>query len=354
MKPCRTKRTWLVLIGMVLSLGLIGGYLTLLNSLRTDDGIVICGHRYSSTLRDLYDEVSMLYKKPIRVIKKREIPDHLTSCFREDMTNALYTHDKDIWLLLQEQPSEDVIAHELMHAVLRTEGYPELWSVGISPLGQKLAVIVAGFLDHLVINGRLLEIGYDARAGFLSRADGPENILKLDVPDELPKRIVLYFVLLHELAKFRHYIGDIRAEEALLAKFPEVAPYWETLSFQIRNLPQRPKPHDLWDIGVAFIQMGDRMCTDAKVDVLISDIVGLNSAALDNNDMSRPAKDIFTQTTEPVGSQQVVVRIFLVEPRVMVSCVVVPRGSPMLKAAEVLSVRDYLLRLNVEFISKNK
>jgi len=342
------KKTRLIWIGVILLLMLIVGYSVVQQRFDSDDGIIILGHRYSSKIRTLYDKVRLLHNKPIRIVEASQIPENLKSRFLPNAKNAIYTHGNEVLLLLQRGAPEDVIAHELMHAVLQAEGYPDLWCVDVTPLGQKTGVVIAGMLDHLCINHRLVEIGYDARAGFLSHADGPENLLKLDAPKESAKRVIFCFLMLQQLVKFRYYIGDVNAEKALLARFPEVTPHWETLSSQIGSLPQRPKPQDLWDIGITYIRLGDRICKDLNADPLISNLVGLGPVVLHQNDLPRSTKSVFAQTIEPLNPQQVMIRIFLVEPKVMVWRIVIPTDSPVLKVSEDLCVRDYLQQLKID------
>jgi hypothetical protein len=82
----------------------------------------------------------------------------------------------------------------------------------------------------------------------------------------------------------------------------------------------------------------------------MSDVVGLGPVILHKADLSKSAKSVFEHTAEPVDPQQVLMRIFLTKPRVMVWRVTLPMGSPIEKLEEYLSVRDYLSQLNIDYI----
>lgn len=112
-----------------------------------------------------------------------------------------------------------------MHALLQADGYPQVFAVGTSQLAKQLHAFIASDFDHLIINDRLLHLGYDARRGFLSKADSFDGVLKLSIPNTPDAQTVLIIGVLHELIKFHYYIGSPGAKEAILAKFPQARAY---------------------------------------------------------------------------------------------------------------------------------
>ncbi|MCJ7777260.1 MAG: hypothetical protein MUP16_02960 [Sedimentisphaerales bacterium] len=301
-------------------------------------GMKILGHRYSDNLKDLYEKVIELHNKPIKIVERTEKGN-----------NTIDTSGSEIILTLGRGCSEDNIAHELMHAILQAEHYPGIFGVNVFPLSHKLRALCCGDLDHLVINDRLLDLGYDPHAGFLSHAEGYENVLRLN-PTQVPgAQAVHRFGLLHELIKFHYYIEDPNAERDILAKFPGVERYWRLLSRKIDSLPSDPKPRDLWDVGARYLGLGDEIAKDVNAPFLISDLLGMGPLLLHPSDLAKSAQSMFELTTQTLSDQHVLVHIFTVSPRVMVHCFAVPPEHLPPKSIGRLSVRDYLQGLGIEF-----
>jgi hypothetical protein len=287
----------------------------------------------------LYEKVVELHQKPIRIIEKIGKGD-----------STIDTHGDEIILTLRRGCSEDIIAHELMHGILHAEHYPTLVGITLFPLSKQLSAICRADLDHLIINDRLLGLGYDAQEGFLSHVDGYENILKLDPGRNPESQAVHLFCLLNQLIKFHCYIGDPNAEEDILAKFPEVEEYWETLSGEIGALPPKPGPADLWGLGATYLGIGDEICRNVNAPFLITDLLVIEPLPVSRSDLAKKAHSMFGLTTQTLDGQLVLLRIFTVTPHVMVHCYAVPAQYLPPQGVSDLSVRDYLEGLEINHV----
>jgi hypothetical protein len=195
-----------------------------------DNGIEILGTRYSPKLRILYEQLAQACNLTIKVTP---ISGHVDNTFQ-----AL---PSEILLGLKAGSSEDNVAHELMHGILRYEGFPRMFSLSLSKLAEIVCSVTAADFDHLVINARLLQLGYDALGGFLLKADRYHKVLDLRAKTDPVSQTLLLLTLCHELMKFRFYMSDVQAESDILAKFPTVRPYWRRLSSAISALVDAPR-----------------------------------------------------------------------------------------------------------------
>lgn len=90
-------------------------------------GIAILGTRYSERLKALYDRVAAAYAgKPIRFVAKYDLGD-----------NTIMVTTSEIVLTLRPGSTEDNVAHELMHGVLHSEGYPQMFSINALPVSVR-------------------------------------------------------------------------------------------------------------------------------------------------------------------------------------------------------------------------
>ena len=302
-------------------------------------GIEILGQRYSDNLKALYDKVIKLHNKPIKIVERIKKGD-----------NSIDTHGNQIILKLGRGCSEDNIAHELMHAVLQAEHYPNFFSMTTLSLSQKLHAMCIADLDHLIINDRLIALGYNPHAGYLSKANGYENILKLSTPEDPGRHAIHHFCLLHELIKFHYYIADPNAERDILFKFPNIEKYWRLLSQKIDSLPMNPKPRDLWNIGAIYLGLGDEICKDLNAPFFITDLLGIGPLLVHPDDLAESAQSMFEITNEAINDQDVLVRFFTIDPHVMIHCLVIPLEHLPPKNIGSLSVSDYLKVLGVKYI----
>lgn len=328
----------------VLAVCLIIFLLFMLVKQPADDGIEILGQRYSPTLRALYERVCALHQKPIKVIEIKGVVD--------DSIETM--HDKEIVLRLHKGSSEDNIAHELMHAIMHAEGYPDFFCIS-TPLSINILKFCRGDLDHIIINDRLLELGYDARQGFLKEANGYDSVLRLHFDENPNNQAVLYFGMLHELIKFHFYIGIPSAQTDILERFPEVAKYWQKLSSSIDSLPTKPDPQDMWNIGVKYITLGDAICADLGASIRISDLIGLEPVPLRRDQLNKPSKSMFTQSIEdaetvPASQGWILVRTFLIDTRIMVSAALTLADSARVKEVDQLNVKELLRERNIRYI----
>ncbi len=158
----------------------------------------LAGREYSERLRNLYLSVEMAYGRPLRV---EEISG--------SVDNNIEVRPREIVLRLKPGSSEDNVAHELMHAILEKEGFPKIFSLRVFPLSTNLANLIRADLDHLVVNNRLLDIGYDAQQGFLRTVAPVTSFLQMPVPSDPRQKAVYEIGALHELVKYAHYVGGV-------------------------------------------------------------------------------------------------------------------------------------------------
>lgn len=280
------------------------------------EGITILGTAYSPRLRKLQDKVSNLYQKPISF-----------EPIEGNKDDSILVRQKDILVSLHPGSTEDVVAHELMHCVLHLEGYPRIFGVrGGKDAQLSLSVrdIVVGDLDHLVINRRLLRLGYDAQHGFLAHADrydvpgGAEQWLKESYSSGNPNTMCIALIgAMHDLIKFKYYIGMKGSERYILLKVPSVRPYWNRLDVAIRALPAQAKPQDIWKVGVVLVQESDRICAGTGASFRVSDLIGLNPVPLRRVETHLRAREVFTETTTS-ETQGTLVRTFLRQDHILV------------------------------------
>lgn len=267
--------------------------------LDSDSTIEILGTHYSTRLRLIYDQVVKLHGKPVEVV---EVSGHVD--------NSIEVLPERIILRMHRGASEDNVAHELLHALFRAEGFPEPFAVRTSALSQRLHALIAADFDHLFINERLLDLGYDARKGFLSQADSFEAVLELSIPRDPSQRALALIGLLHELVKFRYYIGRTEAGPAILAKFPQVKPYWNELSARIQDIPARPSPTDLWRFVERYVEIIDRLANDLGAKFRPSDLIGFEPVFIANDQLGRQAGGLFRDRVDPIDADRSLVRTF--------------------------------------------
>jgi hypothetical protein len=311
-----------------------------------NDEIEILGQHYSPTLRTLHKKVTKLYQKPIKII---EITGHV-----DDSIEVL---DSEIVLRLHKNSTEDNVAHELMHAVLQAEGYPTIFHLEISPMSKTLAFCKAD-LDHIIINDRLADLGYQAHEGFLKRANDYDNVLTMRAYEDPNKQALFLFCILHQLIKFHYYIEAASAQTHILERFPDVAKHWQNLSASIDNLPPQPKPQDMWNIGTKYITLGDAICVDLGASIRISDLIGLEPLPLRKDQLNKAAKFLFTQSWEDVETPQedhdwILLRTFLTEPEIMVGAALTWADSIRLEEINRLNVKVFLREGNIRYILLN-
>jgi hypothetical protein len=285
------------------------------------EGIEILGTSYSLKLKALYEKVAAAFQKPIEVV---EVFDRVD--------NQIEIQPDKIILRLHWGASEDNVAHELMHAILQSEGYPQPFAVRAIDLANRLHQFIVSDFDHLVIKEKLLREGYDARSGFLSLAESFENVLKLSAPNTPDVQTVLIIGLLHELVKYHYYIGRVSAEEAILQKFPRVSPYWHEFSGAIQQLPVLPSPEDMWGLIVIYLGITNRLSNDLGASFKLSDLIGFEPIPLRRRELTQPASSIFYDRTDAWGIQQMLVRTYARKGDVLVWAGVVGRANwPVLR-----------------------
>jgi hypothetical protein len=278
-------------------------------------GIELLGTRYSERLRLLYEKVAATYGRPIKV---ESTVGHVD--------NTAEILPSNILLRLRPGSSEDNVAHELVHPLLAHEGFPQVFSISILPLSEALGNIIRADLDHLVINQRLRELGYDPQAGFLRTADSYLGVVKIKVPSDQNGVAVYQISMLHELLKYCYYIGDNTAEKAILQKCPQVSGYWNELKGVIGGLPSQPMPKDIWRVAEAMNTVFDRICASNQASFRFSDLVGYDPVPLSQGELQLPASQIFEETRESLPKTGLLLRTFLRRGRMLAGVHIIPVG----------------------------
>jgi hypothetical protein len=271
------------------------------------DGLDILGTHYSPRLKTLYDRVIAAHGKPIRV---EAITGHVD--------NSIQVNATDIVVRLRPGSTEDNVAHELLHAMLQSEHYPQMFAVSILPQSPPLRALIGGDLDHLVINRRLLVLGYDPHRGFLSQADSYAGFLAFESPEDPAQRTVFQIGTVHELLKFHYYIRDPIAESAILRKHPGVAKLWREVKRAVDHLPRDPGPRDLWRVAATMNTAFDRLCAANKAGFRFSDLIGFQPVALTPADLRARAGDVFDETGQAMPDGRILARTFLRRDRMLV------------------------------------
>jgi len=277
------------------------------------DHLKILDTEYSETLRTLYNTVRDAYKKPL-----------IFSPIEGRADNSIEVMPDRIEIRLRPGSSEDNIAHELMHAILQSEGYPRVFSAGIFP-ADLLRQLIASDLDPLIINERLLRYGYDAQRGYLRDVDPFNSVFDLRAHGDPDSQALLILSVLHELLKFVYYVGDDAAEDAILAKFPQARKYWDVLVKSIRSLPKNCSPGDIWKFIKTYLRVADQIGLDCNASFVPSEIIGFSPVPLGNFELTQRADRVFYYQIDNLGEGQVRLRTFLKSERLLVSAQVRPR-----------------------------
>jgi hypothetical protein len=297
-------------------------------------GIELLGTQYSKRLKALYDEVAGLYARPVRL---EPTTGHVD--------NTIEVRASEILIRLRPGSSEDNVAHELLHPVLQHEGYPQMFSISLLPSSNAVGNLIRADLDHLVINQRLRNLGYDPHAGFLRIADSYASFLKMAIPSDPSQRAVFQIGTIHELLKYHYYIADATAERAILQKFPQISGYWKDLKRAVDNAPSQPKPADIWHVAEALSAVSDRICARNKAVFRFSDIIGFEPVPLSHNELKGVANRVFEETKESVPRTGLLLRTFLRRSRMLVAAHVIASGTQhdddlKLTAAEFVGRRE--------------
>ena len=305
-----------------------------------NEGIEILGTHYSAKLRELYKQVIAAYHRPIRFIPMSGHVD-----------NSIEVVPSEILIRLKPGSTEDNVAHEFMHGIVQAAGFPQMFSVGNVQLANSMRSFAASDFDHLIINDRLQQLGYDPRRGFLSKADSYDHVLTLRPGDTPDAQTILVIGLLHELIRFHYYIGNSQAQAAIQKKFPEVRPYWARLSPAIAALPRTPKPQDMWKIVTVYIQIVDQVAFDRGASFKPSNLIGFNPVPLTENQLRQPARQIFEETIENLADNTLMLRSFLTSGKVLVGAHIGRREAAESLASDLaLPAEEFARRRNIAIL----
>lgn len=260
--------------------------------------LILLDTAYSAKALNLYQAVTNYFKLPVRVDEVNSGNDEI------ELTQT------NIILRLKRGAGEDVVAHELMHAILKSEGYPDIFCLGESERARNIHKIIVGFLDHLIINERCESLGYNPRNGFLLTSDSFEYLLSLSNPPDANGRATLNILLLNELIKFTFYNFKVDAEPRLLQKWPILVPYWTGLKGRIESSLKSRTKEDMWNVAAEFNKVADQICKNNNASFRFSDIIGFGPFPLTNEDAIKPANEIFEISLEKQENRQFLIRKF--------------------------------------------
>src|SRR6202011_1234867 len=113
---------------------------------------------------------------------------------------------------------EDDIAHELMHALMESEGYAKEFMISQIPRSAALHPFIASDFDHIIINQRLHREGYYPERGFMANMkDQYKSWVNRKGAVLSPEQRAIFGVAnIHELMKHVIYVESPRAEKELL------------------------------------------------------------------------------------------------------------------------------------------
>jgi hypothetical protein len=237
---------------------------------------------YSDRLASLYRLAAKHAGKPLRFLTADQSMDSVSLFGPEVIVN------------IKPGAPEDAIAHELMHVVIAEEGYPEpLWADS-DPWAKVLDSMMLSDFDHLFINERLSDWGYDAKKGFLSHAQLYEELLKHEWPTNPELQVLTGLWAISELMRCKYYIGATHAEPDILGRFPQISSYWRAISATIDAMPMRPKPLDIWKVVLVYLTQTDRLARDTHSYFMLSDHLFFTPIPFSAKCLSRSANRVFS------------------------------------------------------------
>jgi hypothetical protein len=238
---------------------------------------------YSDRLASLYRLAAKHAGKPVRFVTADQSMDSVS------------LFGPEVIVKIKPGAPEDVIAHELMHVVIAEEDYPEpLWADYSDPWAKILDSLMLSDFDHLFINERLSDLGFDVKKGFLSHAQLYEELLKHEWPTNPELQVVTGLWAISQLMRCKYYIGAPNAERDILGRFPQIRPYWRPISATIDTLRTRPKPLDIWKVVLVYLNQTDRLARDTHSYFKLSDHLFFTPIPLSAKCLSRPANGVFS------------------------------------------------------------
>lgn len=303
------------------------------------NGVWILGRQYSTRLLPIFHQVRKSFNKPITAVKQ------------DDGNSEMEFFEDHILLRLKENAPEDVVAHELMHAVLAAEGYPRLFCISMLPESVRIHKVMVSSFDHLIINDRCIAYGYDARSGFLSHAASYASILNISLPSDADQKCIALSLILHQLIKFHFYFGDPKAEHAFLEKFPVLAPYWSQLSAKIRTFQTRPTPIKIWDVIEVHNSVLNQLAKDQHASVRIPELIGFSPVWMDSKNKGNVAGANLEDSYQKLDEGRILVRTYVKKSRIMVNaCLVVADEATPLSEDLQLPIEDFGKKRGMEIL----
>ena len=111
----------------------------------------------------------------------------------------------------------------------------------------------------------------------------------------------------------------------------------------------------MWYIGTEYITLGDAISADLGASIRISDLTCLEPLPLHRHQLPKAAKSMFTQSSQDVETKQdnhdwVLLRTFLINPKIMVSAALTWANSAREEEMNRLNIKEFLQESNIQYI----
>lgn len=295
-----TKKT-LLCAAAILSVAAVTFYLTRPGEQR----LVLLGTTYSAQITALHHDVTNRWKRPIVPIEVSSGDDQL------ELTTT------NILLRLKRGAAEKTVAHELMHGILHSEGFPRVGCISTSEFAMKLHPLIDAFPDHLIINDRVRALGFEPLT--YKTAATFRSLLTLNYPEDKQGQAIFTTLMLCQLVKFHYYFGDPSAQNELLARFPGVVSYWRAWVPYLERAVSEKSQESVWAAAVAYFHIADRICADFGIADRCSELFVCNPMPLTPAECDRPAVEFLDLRIEGQQDGSVLEKTFFRRDGIMVN-----------------------------------
>jgi hypothetical protein len=182
---------------------------------------------------------------------------------------------------------------------------------------MKLHPLINSFPDHLIINERVKALGFEPIT--YKTAATFRTLLALQYPEDKQAQAIFNTLMLCQLAKFHYYLGDPTAQNELLTKFPDVAPYWRTWVPYLERAVSEKSQLSIWSAAAAYFQIADRICTDSGLPTRCSEFFFCGPIPLTSAECDRPAVELLELRMEGQDDGSVLEKTFFRRDGIMVN-----------------------------------
>jgi hypothetical protein len=254
--------------------------------------IDILGAKYSNKLAALLHRVERKTKTHVVFIPKVGAGD-----------NSIALVGGEYHMTLAPGSTEDDVAHELMHALLESEGYTSVFMIATIPLSVAMHPIIASDFDHLIINRRLHREGYRPETGFMAKMrDQYKSFVDMKVAVITPEQRAVFGVgVIHELMKQVYYVRSSKAEQAILRAYPSYRTHWLTVRNAIIRFRNVPTVSEEWNLVKVYVHEMDRIFSEAGMTEQFSDLIAFDPLPVNRNDLNKPASRLLSASSDPAS-----------------------------------------------------